>query len=264
MTEEQNDTQTAIEAGLALGQPRIVGDTPVMLVPVGTTVLDLEKHLPAPTRKRGNVTLRTVDSFVRYVLMEKADATRIYASVADARFTAVFNDHHSTPGWRDYRAGYSCPASVEWETWKASDGKRMNQEEFAQFIEDNVPDVVQPPAAEMLEISRTLEAKKKVNFASGLRLSNGQNELTYEESISGTAGKGKFVVPEEFVIGIPVFEGGQRYAVTARLRYRIAEGGRLSMWYELVRPHKILEDAVTKVLEEITVKTGVPVLEGSV
>lgn len=114
----------------------------------------------------------------------------------------------------------------------------------------------------MLEISRSLEAKKKVNFASGLRLSNGQNELTYDEQISGTAAKGKLNVPELFTIGIPVLEGGIKYAVEARLRYRIADGGRLTMWFELVRPHKIVEDAVLAVWKEIEDKTGLMIFNG--
>ena len=157
---------------------------------------------------------------------------------------------------------YACPLSPEWQTWRAESGQQMNQEAFAQFIEDNLPDIAIPTAAEMLEISRSLEAKKKVNFASGIRLSNGQNELTYEEEITGTAQKGKLKVPEEFQIGIPVLEGGQRYAVNARLRYRIGDGGKLTMWYELIRPHKILDDAVHAVRLEIEQGTEMPVFNG--
>ena len=46
------------------------------------------------------------------------------------------------------------------------------------------------------------------------------------------------------------------------LRYRIADGGALTMWYELLRPHKILEDAAHAVWTEIQDKTGLTVFNG--
>lgn len=236
--------------------------TPFVLVPTDYSVHDPERLLPRPTRKRGTVVLLELASFIGFVNQEKTDATRIYCVPTDApSFTAVFNDHAQvdgdhTPGWCDYRAHYACPLSAEWKAWTAQSGKHMTQELFAQFIENNLPDLAEPPAADMLEISRTLEAKKKVNFASGIRLSNGQNELTFEEEISGTAAKGKFQVPEVFKIGIPVFYGSERWAMEARLRYRIADGGKLTMWFELVRPHAVLDEAINDVRKDITEGTG--------
>ena len=241
-----------------------VGDMPFVVVPDDYRVTDLEHLLARPNRKRGVVTLRDAVSFISMVNAEKTDFTRIYGNYTNPSFTAVFNDHGgASAGWQDHKATFSCPLSVEWKEWTKNDGQRMTQEQFAQFIENNLPDIAEPPAANMLEISRTLEAKKKVNFASGIRLSNGQNQLTYEEEISGTAAKGQIQVPEEFIIGIPVLEGGIEYAVTARLRYRILDGGKMQMWFELVRPHKIIEDAVKEVWNRIAQETGVPMFNGS-
>ncbi len=179
---------------------------------------------------------------------------------------AVFNDNADShiAGWQDHSAKYSCPLSPEWKTWTASSGKQMSQADFAAFIENNLPDIAKLPAADMLEISRSLEAKKKVNFASGIRLSNGQNELTYEEEITGTAQKGQLNVPEEFTIGIAVLEGGVSYAVQARLRYRIADSGKLTMWFELIRPHKVVEDAAREVWAQIEAGTELAVFNGSI
>jgi uncharacterized protein YfdQ (DUF2303 family) len=70
-------------------------------------------------------------------------------------------------------------------------------------------------------------------------------------------------VPEEFTIGIPVLEGGLKYAVPCRLRYRIADAGKLTMWFEMTRPHKILEDAVKAVWTEIEQKTELTIFNGS-
>lgn len=265
-TKQPDSIMNAAALGAALAQPREVSDTPFVVLPPGYTFGDLSHMQHYPQRKKGTVTLRDKDSFVRMVKVYKSGGTNLYGSYTPPGFTAVFNDHGSDlneTGWQDHRAVFSCPLSVEWKTWLASSGKQMAQEAFAQFIEDNLPDIANPPAADMLDISRSLEAKKKVNFASGIRLTNGENELVYEEQISGTAAKGKITVPELFTLGIPVLENGARYAVDCRLRYRIADGGKLAMWYEIVRPHKIVEDAIKEVWTEIETALDLEIFNGS-
>lgn len=263
---EQNETQAAAEFGAALSAPQFLVETPYIVRPTSFAVQNLEELLPAPTRSRGHTTMRDMASFISIVKQEsRAEQTRIYGCYEPASFKAVFNDNFmESPGWRDHTATFSCPQSAEWRTWAAKNKIKMTQADFAQFIEDNLPDIASPTAADMLEISRTLEAKKKVNFASGIRLSNGQNELTYEEEISGTAAKGKLQIPEIFTIGIPVLEGGDKYAVECRLRYRIEEGGKMFMWYDMLRPHKVVEDAIKQVWLSIEEGTGLPILNGAI
>lgn len=238
---------------------------PYAIVPAGYTLHDLEPTLMQPVRFRGTTALRDMASFTAFVAELAAEnATRLYGQLNPPKFKAVFNDHDrdSGPGWRDHIATYDCPLSVEWLAWMGSNGKVMPQADFATFIEDNAPDIASPPAADMIEISRTLEAKKKVNFASGIRLDNGQIEFVYEEQIDSTAAKGRLQIPQTFTIGIAVLEGGPRYAVTARLRYRIGEKGALALWYDLERPHKVVEDAAKEVWLAIERDTGLRVFNG--
>lgn len=266
MNDSENFIQTALDAGALAANVRTVGpdSAPFVTLPLNHKVTTLEFMLPAPLRPKGNTTLNDVGSFIMLVNALKNSATRLYGNLLNPSFKAVFNDTScpALPGWGDHTATYLCPLSAEWILWNKSSGLKMTQEQFAQFIEDNLPDLVAPPAAEMLEISRSLEAKKKVDFSSGVRLANGANELTYTEEISGTAGKGRFTVPEEFTIGIPVLEGGARYSVTSRLRYRITEG-KLTMWHELIRPQKVLEHAVNETRTLIQEQTGLPFFNGS-
>lgn len=260
------DVEAALAAGMQLAPSRDVEGVPYVVLPEGASVHNLEAMLAQPARKKGSVTLRDVGSFIAFVKAEKTAASRLYGTVNPPSFAAVFNDHADGDyaGWRDYRASYACPLSREWSTWNAASGKQMAQSDFAAFIENNLPDIANPPAAAMLEISRSLEAKKKVNFASAIRLDNGQNQFTYEEEISGTAQKGQLQIPEEFTIGVPVLEGGPQYAVQARLRYRIGDGGKLTMWFELIRPHKIVEDAAAEVWQQIEGETELKVFNGSI
>ena len=265
---DKNEIQGAIGAGLLLADTRSVPSDlkdhhAFVVIPEASKLQDLEGFLQCPLRKVGKVNMADSASFIRFVNESQTPSTRIYASKAPPVFVAVFNDHGDDPGWRDHQARYACPMSIEWEKWASADGKKMSQVEFAQFIENNLPDVASPPAAQMLEVSRSLEAKKKVNFSSDIRLSDGQTQFGYEEEISGTTSKGSLLVPTEFQLGIPVLLGGAPYQVNARLRYRI-DGAKLLMWYELVRPHKIVEHAVNEVWAEIEAATLLTIFNGSI
>lgn len=249
-------------AGTALSVPRMIGNRPFVVVPEGYDVRDLSHMLPSPPEANGTARLGDPESFIAYVTMHKGEATDLYYETEPASFTAVFNASRiGAPGWGNHRAVYKCPLSPEWMTWTKNDGLRMNQEEFALFVERNLPDIVDPDAADLLEIVTTLQAKKKVNFVSGLRLSNGSNEFTYEEQVEGSAAKGKLQIPEEITLGIPVFRNDSPYAVKAKFRYRITEG-RLAIWYELVRPHIILDDAMKELRTRIENETGLSALFG--
>jgi uncharacterized protein YfdQ (DUF2303 family) len=221
--------------------------------------------LPEPTRPRGTTIAHDLASFIALVVARKTSdanmAPEIYwtADEEKASFCAVLNPS----GWADHRIDYRPSYAMDWMWWNGGDKKRMSQSDFAQFIEDNAPCIVDPPAADMIEIARSMEAKKKVRFASAIRLSDGQTQFTYEEDLQGTVMKGAMLIPEQFKIGIQVFVSGERYAVDCRLRYRLEENGRLSMWYEMIRPHLVIEDAVNSVCARIQSGTACPLYRGS-
>lgn len=269
MTTTASSVTEAAALGAAVSNPQIPKNAaghagiPFVTIPAGYVLADLEKHFSVPARKRGTVAFRDAASFCAAVASGKSHGTTLYSNPSAPSFTCVFNDHGDEPGWRDHVATYACPKSVEWLMWVGMNKKQMTQVDFAQFIEDNAPDCVVPEAATMIEISRSLQAKKGVSFASGIRLDNGQTQFKYEETINGTAGsKGQLTIPETFSIGIAVLEGGPKYQVHARLRYRISDAGVLTMWFDLERPHKVLEDAAKEVLAFIEKMTGMPVLNG--
>jgi uncharacterized protein YfdQ (DUF2303 family) len=229
------------------------------------------------------VTFHDAASFVEYFKEFGKYSGRIFCDLRAARFEAVMDYHLGpvapppaepeklqvvvdgvgpTAGWCDHKATYPCPKTVEWQTWESQNAKGMSQIDFARFLESNLLDIVRPEGAVLLETCRTLEARKSAKFASSIRLDNGETQFLYEEEIQGSAQKGKLNIPETFLLGIRPFEGSQAYKVEVRLRYRIKEGA-LTMWYELVRPHKVLEDAVAEIFDQIEDGTGVKILRGA-
>ena len=263
MSDQKSEMQHALAAGAAIAKPQSVeGDEGTFIVvPEGYKVEDLGRFLSAPIRARGTVKCETVEALIAYYnrFCDEA-ASLVFACCETFQVVGVLDWHKPTleAGFAEHRVIYEAPRSDEWEIWTKSNGITMSQFDFALFIENNVKDIRKPAGAEMLEIARTLEATKKVDFVSGIRLSDGQREFTYNEEVQGTTRKGQMKVPETFLVGIPVFVAGEHYAVTARLRYRI-ESGDLRLWYDLLNPHEIERDAVGAIVDKVdkAVKTDV-------
>jgi uncharacterized protein YfdQ (DUF2303 family) len=263
-----SDIQAAVACGAALGDPR----TPLVdenagvytVVPKEYALKSLEDFLPRPLRIRENVQLYDTDSFIGYVNGFKRDGeSRVFFDGEREQFVSVLDYHGQEPSWCDHTATFKPRRSVEFETWMGSNRRQMTQVDFARFLEENMPDVVEPNSADLLQVALTFEAKKTVEFASGVRLSNGQIQFQYDEVVRGAAQKGTIEIPEQFVLGISIHMNGPAYRIPVRLRWRLAEG-KLVFWYEVVRPHRFIEDAFKEIRERVAKETAVPLLAGSI
>ena len=261
------DIQSAIAAGAALGDPRQPVAEPgagvFTVLPNTYRIESLENYLPRPLRIDQKVILHDADSFIAYVNdFRLAGPSRIFFDVAQEQFNAIIDYHEiETPSWCDHTAVFKPRKSVEFETWMATNRKAMTQVDFARFLEENMPDVVEPDSAVLLGVALTFEAKKSVEFASGVRLNNGQIQFQYDEVVRGTAQKGTIEIPEQFVLGISIHVNGPAYRIPVRLRWRLQEG-KVSFWYEVVRPHRFVEDALKEIRERVAKETGIDLLAG--
>jgi uncharacterized protein YfdQ (DUF2303 family) len=243
------------------------GSNPFVVLNDKQQVYDLEKTLARPSNIRGTTTLYDEQSFIAYAKAHAApeqSAVFYKADESSCSVTAVMNAHVAAtrdPMWQDFRAEFSPETSAEWRRWIGSHDKWMHQKDFAEFIEANSIDMREPSPAEMIELSRSFEAKKKVDFAQQIRLDNSAIELQYEEKIDATAAKGKLKVPQSFKIGVPVFTNGPLYEVEAMLRYDIRDA-KLTIKYQLVRKHKIVEHAVGEIITRIKDALQLPLYRG--
>lgn len=249
------------------------GDVISIIVPDGFSreEVDTEYLLDQPVRKRGCVDLYTSQSVIDFVRRHKSEqTTTIYASKITHRFVAVINDargtdsYHENPAeWADHRATLDLIKTPEWKFWTAHDGDFMDQEAFATHIEDGQLEVRDPDAATLLELASTFQAHTAVKFRSAVVLQSGQRQLNYEENTEAGAGRdGKMVIPKEIVLGLSPFEGSALYELHARLRYRIGNG-KLSIGYQLIRPHDVLNDAFSDEAVRIAAGTECPLFEGT-
>lgn len=226
-------------------------ETAYVVVPNGYQLQSASHLLPPPSRPRQTVKLLTVEAFCAYVRSFKTETTVIFADEYSAIYEAVLDYHQTnTRGHCDHIAVYDCPHSPQWVAWTGQHGKLVKQGEFARFIENNLPDIIEPSSADMMQVALSLDVKKNVKFQSDLRLSNGQHQFRYEEEIRGTVRALDIEVPETFRLFIPVFLDGARMCVDARLRYRLNDG-ELQMGYELVRHQQVALDAARDVTRTI-------------
>jgi uncharacterized protein YfdQ (DUF2303 family) len=235
-----------------------------VLVPDKYKLVDLDHRLLAPRRTIRDVNLKDLESFLSIAEKFKNEASGCYweSSGMGLEVTCVFDDVlPNATAWGHHQAILITKFSPEYEAWKKNSGNQMTQVQFAQFVEDNLPDFSTPDGATMLEISRKFLANKKVEFSSEVRLQNGDVQVTYLENTEAKA-KGQINFPSEFTLGIPILSKGDPYEVKCNLRYKLNDG-RLMMWFDIVRQHKLLEAAFDDVLAKVR-ELGMPVLQGHV
>lgn len=244
--------QSVLEAARASVGVKTFGDEhAIAVLPDGFNVKDISSMLPPPPRPRELIELLTVESFADYVKRFAGEASVIFADEQAADYQAVI-DYHAGGGRGtcDHKARYRCPMTQEWTDWSGLTGKLVSQVEYAKFIEAHLPDIVSPAGATMLELALSLQVKKDVSFASDTRLSNGQTQFRYEETIRGSTQAGDLVIPDQFRISIPIFVGGPTSLVDARLRYRLQDQ-KLVIGHELVRPQQIRLAAIQQVTARV-------------
>jgi uncharacterized protein YfdQ (DUF2303 family) len=242
---------------------------PFVVVPEGYKVEHVFERDENPARAIGIVKMRDANSFVNYFNRQKRAESLIYASLDPAKILGVIDDHRAYnteftnedgANWRAYRVEFAVPASREWKVWTGKDRKALNQLEFAELIEDNLPDIVTPDGSTMLSVALNFEASKEGNFVSAARLQDGSTNFVWKEDINATGNK--IAMPSQITLEIPVFENGQPSPVEARIKYRVKDGN-LTIWYELVRPHKVLEAAFRSIWSQIEEQTQTTILLGS-
>lgn len=238
---------TMLEMFDAAGQPKTIGNLPYVLIPKGYDLHVRQDAMPKPLRVDRTIEAFTPEAFVDYFRQFQTEHSRVFCNTRTGEFIGIIDYHGAGQGeqqWCAHVVKYVCPLSTEWLRWKGASGKFMTQVEFAEFIEDNLRDVAQPAAADLLEIVTTLEASKSVSFKSGVRLDNGQVNLSYVENVDGMAGKvGQFLIPNKIVLGIRVLHHGAAYAIDANFRYRIVDAT-LKMKFDILNLQGVEEKAI--------------------
>ena len=272
----KNIVETALEAGKQLAQKPIISPldegTPFIIlrnVDGNEEMQPIYDRFAVPHRKKGLVKLFDEASFVKFWDRHNSPESTIFSSPSRDKITAIFNDHGENadpPGWRDHRAEYCINLSTEWLAWTERDKKAFDGNvEFAEFVENMLPDFVEPAGASMLELVLNLKITANASYSKAIRLSDGDTQFTYTNSVDGAgqSSAGQIKIPDQFIISIPVFYGADspKYKVAARFRYRLTNAN-LKIWYELIRPMTVIDEAFAHIANRIAENTGHDIYSG--
>lgn len=270
-------------------------EAPVLLRPAGDGSIQassvkafLEEYRKTPEFRKGTARLGDIASYIDHTNRFKDDDSVIFASPNPAKpqLMTVFDYHCATadgePRNGAHRAVYDFPLSDEWIAWSRAHGQPMNQQAFAEFIENRILDVIEPggelgPSTaefarklgdiefatpmKVLELSRGLAVRVGTQVKQAVNLSTGEVQVLYETQNNDESGA-PLKVPTAFLIAIPVFRSGIMYQVPVRLRYSVRE--RQIQWrVELHRAEVMLEDAFDEAKKHASKETGLPVFVGT-
>lgn len=260
-----------MKAAAAIGEHRIIDEAgqPYAVVPDGWRLTDLENTLPRPTRLRRKHALHTPDALISYATQFATilqGTTLFLTARADdlttARLQIVF-DHGSaaSPEWADHRATVDLRPTAEWKVWTMANKAKFAQFDFAAFLEDNLPDIETPDGATMLEICRTIEATSKGHFRATRRETDGSTTISYSDDVDIQAAS-TLTVPQTFTIAVAPWQGSDRYNIECRLRVRVDKGA-MAMWYDMVRPEKVLEHAFAEIVDKVATATTLTPIAGA-
>ena len=246
--------------------PSCVEDgVPYVVIPEGHRVESLKDLLPPPLDRRASVVMQDAGSFIAYVNDFKTPTSRTFVLVErekGASFNSILDYHTSggglQPFWGHHRVGFAMKTSPEWERWQKGANVVMSQVEFAEMIEERAHDFINPASGTMLDMAEKFEASRDSKYSSKVNRTSGDVTLSYEDETT----TGQVKIPTTFTIFIPVFDGEEAQEVTIRLRYRVGGGG-VKFHYEIENPAKLIDEAVTDVIERVAADTEIPTHRGT-
>ncbi len=262
----KSDVQAAIDAAKLQVQliESIDGHKRVVALPNSVALTDLpERKLERPRFLTAAPTFHDVKTFVVYINDFKDTDTRIFFTQSGS-FVAVLDYHCRSalgllPRHGDHIAKLELIRSPEWNAWAGQSDKGLGQQAFAEFIEDNARDILDPDPAVMLRVASGLHATIGATFRQATNQAHGQINLSYEEQINGTVNGKEEAIPSTFRLGLRPFMGCSRYPVDCRLRYRIdrSVGASLRLHYKALHLAEITEAAVDAVVQRVRDETSI-------
>ena len=243
----------------------------------------LEEFRLHPERKEGTAQVQTLETLIDLTNRHKTGNSAIFADLdwRKPSMTTVIDYHEKTNGgiadFCTHRIHYDFPLSEEWNIWIKNHDTFMEQEKFAYFLEDRIPDLSSPTDIErvnferdfsstvatpsqLIELSRKMqvnvESKVKVNHT----LQSGERQLQWEEQHVGSDGK-PITIPGMFILSIPPFFMGEKIRIPARLRYRVS-GGSVQWKYEIYRPDQVITEHLLQSVTDVVKATELPSFAG--
>ncbi len=231
------------------------------------------------------VQLQQVESLVEYVNRFKNSNSVLFADIASSTILSIIDYHISAnaPAPANVEGGVPAsaapearhtkhtailrlPHSLEWDTWKAIDGRLMSHVDFANFIEENGGDVmplvgmrdgsgnqIEDAPSTVLELVRELQVKSSFGASSAIR--NGDYVSIEMQKGDDVSTKRNVALPNMIHLIVPVYFGEDAVQLDALIRRKV-EDGSLKLGVKLVRPEQVRQDEFKRIVHGIAHEVG--------
>ena len=265
-----------------------INKTPVVVAPPNWHVHQLKDCMLLPRRVDTCISMADLQSFIEYVNRHKEASTiiKLFARKGSEVEARAIIDFHAAPDeeeaskvaddpyserdytenearWCEHVAEFSTRATSSWLAWSSQNGTLLSQSKFADFIYQNMPEIMEPKGADLLEMVATLKALSKGVFKNQKDLHTGSMDQVAHVEVTlrvGNADK-PFTLPKQFKIAVQVFYGGPVIELVADLLVRVPSGDEapVSLGYRFYRLDDVLESMMQDVNKQLVDETKVPV-----
>jgi uncharacterized protein DUF2303 len=233
-----------------------------------------------PRRITDRVHLHHLDSLLDYFGKHANPHSELWADSTSRRITAIIDAHTdaTTPPdtadtgdrgaarWQAHRAELNLHLSDPLEAWLKRDGTPFTQEQFAEFVEEQIGYILIPDGATLQELIHGLEVTVTAEFQQGVRLKTGARRLSFLENIEGRVKDSTVDIPDELTIHVPIWRGDRNTTeLHARFRFRpnTPRPGQVALLYKLNNIRETLDGAFEAVISDLAAETGRPVYRGT-
>lgn len=219
--------------------------------------------LAKPRYIKQTVKIETADSLVDYVNRFKGSNSMLFAEISSNKIVALLDYHSATEAAHvTHCVNMDLPFSEEWRLWNGISGQLKPQLEFARFLEENGTDITAPPAGDLLDACRDLQAHRKVNFTKAVRTASDNENFEFSDE-SEAKTRGGIQLPTRFVLGLPVYFGEPDVELHAFLRWKIdPEKGGLQLGIALHRAEHVRQAVFKQIMQGVSERTSCPIVFG--
>jgi hypothetical protein len=224
--------------------------------------------------------LQTSLALAQYLHRFKDDDSIMFADVMASRITAILDYHvrptanqpapapdgaainaePAKPRHSAHRAILQLRHAQEWAVWTGQNEKLMSHVAFANFLEENAVDVINPDGAALLELIRDLNVKSGSTFKSQVRMGD-VVKFEYQKA-DDVSSKEEIEMPIGFTLNIPVYFGEPPITMNALLRRKI-DDGQLFLGFKIQRLENHKQTEFMRIADEISAETDVETVLGN-
>jgi uncharacterized protein YfdQ (DUF2303 family) len=267
-----NAFETAIKAVTLAERSHIARDgREFVVVPDGFDLKDVTDPHRLPDFIRQTLTVDEPGSLSAYVNRFKRSESVLFADLDNAQVVARLDYHDQgvdidgdaadvppMPRQNKHVATLQLRETQEFQDWCEFCSDFWPQAEFANFLDENRIDVIDPDGGDLLEIVKDLQAVSTSSFTGKVDLTNGDVSIGFE---TDTKEVQKVMLPKTVTLRLAIYAGDEPVEIECALRWRAQSGG-VKLALVMRRINRVKRELFAKIANDVAEATGLPVYFG--